>query len=250
MRRILAGLLMVALAAHARADELTVSAAASLTDAFTEIAAAYQRDHPGTHVNLNTAASGVLLQQIRSGAPVDVFASADDYTMDEAARMALIVPDQRHVFARNALVLVVPNAATSAPDSLRALASAPIRRIAIGNPQSVPAGRYAKAALEQARLWGPLSGKFIMTQNVQQALDYVARGEVDAGFVYASDASTFKERVRTAARVPLAQPINYPIAPVARSANAPAAAAFIAYVRSPAAQAILARYGFQGADAR
>jgi molybdate transport system substrate-binding protein len=232
----------------ARAGELTVSAAASLVDAFGEIKTAYEREHPGTTVHLNTAASGVLLQQIRSGAPVDVFASADEFTMDEAAKAQLIDPAQRHVFARNTLVVVVPPGAAVPPRSLQDLAGPGVKRIAVGNPQSVPAGRYAKSALDAARLWAPLSPKLINTQNVRQALDYVARGEVDAGFVYGSDASTFKQRVRTAFRVPLSAPINYPIAAVARSANPTQASKFITFVRSSAAQAILRRYGFSGVE--
>lgn len=234
----------------AHAAELTVSAAASLLDAFRDIGTAYEKANPGTQVHLNTAASGVLLQQIRNGAPVDVFASADEFTMDEAARASLIDVSQRHVFARNTLVVVVPINASASPSRLQALAGTDVERIAVGNPQSVPAGRYAKAALEAAGLWQPLSPKLITTQNVRQALDYVARGEVDAGFVYGSDASTFKQRVRTAFPVPLSQPVNYPIAPVARSANASQAAAFVTFVRSADAQEILRRYGFSAADAR
>lgn len=244
------GMALLLTAASAHADELTVSAAASLSDAFREIGTAYEKENPGTQVHLNTAASGVLLQQIRNGAPVDVFASADDFTMDEAARASLIDPARRHVFARNTLVVVVPITATTAPSRLQDLTGSAVQRIAVGNPQSVPAGRYAKAALEAARLWQPLSPKLITTQNVRQALDYVGRGEVDAGFVYGSDASTFKQRVRTVFTVPLSQPVNYPIAPVARSRHAAQAADFVAYVRSPGAQAILRRYGFSAPDAR
>ncbi len=244
------GLALLLTAGTAQAAELTVSAAASLLDAFREIGTVYEKANPGTKVHLNTAASGVLLQQIRSGAPVDVFASADEFTMDEAARASLIDPAQRHVFARNTLVVVVPTSTAAAPSRLQDLSQPGVKRIAVGNPQSVPAGRYAKAALEAAELWQPLSPKLITTQNVRQALDYVARGEVDAGFVYGSDASTFKQRVRTAFTVPLSQPVNYPIAPVARSPHAAQAADFVAFVRSPDAQAVLRRYGFSAPDAR
>lgn len=247
MRSIWVGLALALAWNSAKAEELTVSAAASLVDAFGEIATAYERENPGTDVHLNTAASGVLLQQIRQGAPADVFASADDFTMDEAARLKLIDPAQRHVFARNSLVVVVPPATGAAPKQLTDLAAPTVKRIAVGNPESVPAGRYTRTALQAARLWQPLSPKFITTQNVRQALDYVARGEVDAGFVYGSDASALKQRVRVAFTVPVAEPINYPIAPVARSPRTAQARAFIAFVRSPAGQAILVRHGFSGA---
>lgn len=245
------GLVLALTVGSARADELTVSAAASLVDAFGEIATAYQRAHPGTRVHLNTAASGVLLQQISHGAPVDVFASADALSMEQAAQRGLIVPAQRFVFAGNTLVVVVPlRTAAATPRRLQDLAAPAIKRIAMGNPDTVPAGRYARSGLEAARLWQPLADKRITAQNVRQALDYVARGEVDAGFVYGSDAQAVAHRVRTAFVVPLAQPIQYPIAQVARSANAEQARRFIAYVRSPAGQAVLLRHGFAGVGTR
>jgi len=225
------------------AAELTVSAASSLTESFREIAQAYERES-GTRVNLNFAASGVLLQQIRRGAPVDVFASADETTMDQAVQGGLVDAGTRRTFASNTLWVVVPPQAGTSPSSLQALARPPVQRVAIGNPDSVPVGRYARGVLQAAGLWTALQAKMISTQNVRQSLDYVARGEVDAGFVYATDAQAAGTRVVRAFEVPVQGGINYPLALVKQGANTADAQRFIAFVRAPQGQAILRRHGF------
>src|SRR3954447_13811548 len=184
----LAALVVGFVAASAGAAEITVAAAASLTDVFKEIGTAFEAAHPPTKVRLNFAASGALLQQIAHGAPVDVLASADRETMDEAERRRLVRAETRADFAANALVVVVPRDAGKPPAPLAELAAPAIRRVAIGIPASVPVGRYTKAVLEKAQLWSQVEAKMIGAQTVRQALDYVARGEVDAGFVYATDA--------------------------------------------------------------
>lgn len=231
-------------AGPATATKLTVSAASSLSESFRAMARAYQQAHPGTRVDLNFAASGVLLQQIARGAPVDVVAMADLETMALAQRDGLVDPATRHVFASNSLWLVLPADATQPPRSLAALAAAPIQRVAIGNPDSVPAGRYARRALQQAGLWTALQSRMITTQNVRQSLSYVVRGEVDAGFVYASDVQTAGPRVRQAFQVPVAGGIHYPLAVARHSRNPEQARHFIAFVRSQQGQAILRAHGF------
>ncbi|MCO7460546.1 molybdate ABC transporter substrate-binding protein [Stenotrophomonas maltophilia] len=240
-----AGLLLLGLLATvpAWAADLTVSAASSLTESFRELGAAYEKAHPGAKVDFNFAASGVLLQQISRGAPVDVFASADETTMDQAQQQGLLA-GTRQVFAVNALWVVVPPQAKAAPRTLKDLAGAGVQRIALGNPDSVPVGRYAKGALEAAGLWPSVQGKTITTQNVRQSLDYVARGEVDAGFVYATDAQAMPDRVRRAFAVPVAGRIAYPLAVTRASAQPAEAKRFATFVRSTQGQAILARHGF------
>lgn len=228
----------------AQAAELTVSAAASLTNAFKEIAQAYEAQHTGVKVQLNFGASGALLQQIAKGAPVDVFASADQETMDQAQQKGLINTSQRQNFARNALVLIVPSTSSLHFHKLADLNQASIQRIALGNPASVPVGRYGKHALEKAQLWSDLETRIVNAQSVRQALDYVARGEVDAGIVYATDAAIMPDKVRTALNIPLDVAISYPLAPIAASSNASEAARFSSFILSPAAQAILSKYGF------
>ena len=244
LRVLLAAAAGLAAAAAVQAAELTVSAAASLSSAFKDVAQAYERQHPGAKLLLNFGGSGALLRQIANGAPVDVFAPADEDTLDQAERQGLLASGQRRDFARNTLVLVVPRATARPPAPLGALAQPALRKVAIGQPASVPAGRYARRALESAGLWPAVQGKAVYTQNVRQALDYVARGEVDAGFVYATDAAAMKDAVSVAFAVPLQGGVRYPIAPVAASPAKDEAARFIAFVLSPAGQAVLGAHGF------
>ena len=229
---------------QASAADLTVSAAASLTHAFRELAPLYEAQNRGTRVLLNFGASGALLQQIAKGAPADVFASADQETMDQAQGQALIAAAERRNFVSNTLVVVVPADARAMPRTVGELAQPAYARIAIGLPASVPVGRYTKGVLEKAGLWSAVEPKVIGAQNVRQALDYVARGEVDAGFVYATDAAALPGKVKVALTVPTEVPVLYPIAPVAGSAHAAEARRFVAFVVSPPAQAVLARHGF------
>ena len=228
------------------ADDLIVSAAASLTNAFSEIAKTYEAQHVGTHVVLNFAASDVLLRQIEQGAPADVFASADEVTMDRAASDGRIDAATRRDFATNSLVLVAPIGGV-APAALGDLKQVSYKHIAIGNPDSVPAGRYAKQVLVDAGLWDALQPKLVDAQNVRQALDYVARGEAEAGFVYATDAATQAQKVHVALSVPTATPVRYPVAVVAGSAQERAARSFVEFLFSAQSQSQLARYGFSPA---
>lgn len=232
------------------AETITVSAAASLTDAFKEIAQTYASQHPDDTVQLNFASSGTLLQQIANGAPVDVFASADEHTMDKAEAANLVAPGSRLTFVKNTLVLIQPASASASASadagiaSLAALRAANIERIAVGNPNSVPVGRYTKLALEAAGEWNALQGKIVQTQNVRQALDYVARGEVNAGFVYGSDAALMKNKVKIVYTVAMEKPVTYPIALIRQGSKKVAASRFLELVVSPTGQNILARYGF------
>ena len=227
------------------AADLTVSAAASLGNAFKELALGFEAQHPGHRVLLNFGASDALLAQISKGAPVDVFASADQETMDRAEAQKALVPGTRHNFVGNRLVLVTPAVGTSVVRTLADLPLPAVQRVALGKPEGVPAGRYAKGALEAAKLWAAVAPKAVYASSVRQALDYVARGEVDAGFVYATDAAAQPDKVRVLSVVPTEMPIRYPIAAVAGGGNVNMARQFIDFVRSSAGQAVLARHGFQ-----
>ncbi|MBC7699921.1 molybdate ABC transporter substrate-binding protein [Aquabacterium sp.] len=245
--RFVALTLMAVFSVAAHAQEITVSAAASLQNAMRDIGAAYQGAHPGSKVNFNFAASGPLLAQIAQGAPVDVFASADVETMDKAQAQGLIKVDTRVNFAANELVLVSP---LSRPASLKALGDLKrpaMAHIAVGNPATVPAGRYAQAVLEQAGLWAVLMPKFVFAENVRQALNYVSRAEAEAGFVYRTDALIDKDKVRIDLTVPTSRPVLYPLALVAASKNTVAAADFVKFVTGSSGQAVLAKYGFKSA---
>ena len=244
IRRALPALALALAAAPAMATDLTVSAAASLTNAFKDIATAFEAANPETRVQLNVGASGALLQQMAKGAPVDVFASADQETMQQAEQQQLVRPGAKADFAGNALVVVVPHDAAAPPKTLGDLAGPAVKKVAIGLPASVPVGRYTRAVLEKANLWAPIEARLVGAQTVRQALDYVARGEVDAGFVYATDASILPGKVKIAFVVPTETPVVYPIAALAAAPNPAAARKFVAFVLSPAGQAVLAKHGF------
>ena len=237
--------LTLCLSAPALAGDLTVSAAASLTDAFNEIKTAFAKDHPGVTVTFNFAASGALLSQMAQGAPVDIFASADQKTMDQAAEKNLIDTASRVNFAQNALVLATPADNPSKINDLTTLGTPAVKRIAIGNPDSVPVGRYTKAALTKAGLWDALAPKCIMAESVRQVLDYLSRGEVDAGFVYGTDAKQGGDKVKVIAEVPVETPVTYPIAVLAGAKDKKDAGAFVDFVAGPKGQAILAKFGFK-----
>lgn len=226
------------------AGEVTVSAAASLTDAFKEISKNYEAKYPDGKVLLNFGASGSLLQQIDKGAPVDVFASADQETMDQAQQKGLIQYGTRVDFVKNNLVVITPADSKLKLGKLADLKQDQVKRIALGNPASVPVGRYSKAAMEKHLVWDSVQNKIIHTQNVRQSLDYVARGEVDAGFVYGTDAKVMSNKVKVSFIVPLDVAITYPIAQINQSKNSVEAKRFIAYVLSKDGQKVLAKYGF------
>ncbi|MDM0026640.1 molybdate ABC transporter substrate-binding protein [Variovorax saccharolyticus] len=226
------------------AQELVVSAAASLTNAFQAVGKSFEQARPGAKLTFNFAASGPLLAQIQQGAPVDVFASADQETMNRAASANLIVQSSRADFAANTLVLILPSASTQKPNQLSDLTGGGFQRISTGSPATVPVGRYTMEAIDKAGLTAALQSRWIYGESVRQVLNYVARGEVDAGFVYRTDALIEPEKTRIALTVPTTTPVTYPIALVAASKNAALANEFIAYVRSAPGQEILQRHGF------
>jgi len=224
--------------------DLTVSAAASLTQGFQDIGAQFERQNPGTKLKFNFGASGALMQQIANGAPVDVFASADTDTMDKAVAKGVVAAADVKVFTTNKLVVIVPLQSKITLQQLADLKKPDIKRIAMGTPASVPAGHYAQGSLEKAGLWNEVKDKVINTTNVRQALDYVSRDEVDAGFVYASDAQLMHDKIKVAMQVTTLTPIQYPIAPVVGGANKNLSVKFIQFLQSPLAQATLKKYGF------
>jgi molybdate transport system substrate-binding protein len=237
-------LLALQFGVSAMAADLIVSAAASLTNAFTDIGHEFERAHPETKVLFNFGGSGQLLQQIAKGAPVDVFASADQETMDKAESEGLVEAGTRADFVRNALVVVVPIDSKLSVASLNDLTKSEFHHVAVGNPDSVPVGRYSKSALQASGVWDALQGKIVNTQNVRQSLDYVARGEVEAAFVYRTDAAILPDKVRIVLEVPTVRPVLYPLAILKGRSAKSEAKEFVAFVRSDVAQKILQKYGF------
>ncbi len=244
MRRFLIAGLMIVLPLAAAAQQLTVSAAASLAEAFKEIGQKFEATKSGVTVRYNFAASGVLIQQIAQGAPVDVFASADQETMTRGVDRRLVDPDTRRDFAANVLVLVAPAQGGPELKSLADLSRPEVKRIALGKVATVPVGRYTKQSLEAANLWAPLQPKFVQADSVRQVLDYVARGEVEAGFVYRTDAAIMANKVKVALTAGGHTPVTYPVAVVSESRQKALAKEFAEYLRSPPAQDVLARFGF------
>lgn len=228
----------------AAAQQITVSAAASLTDAFKELGAKFEAARPGATVRFNFAASGALLQQVSQGAPVDVFASADQETLNRAADRKLIDADTRRNFATNSLVLIEPARGGAGLKALQDLRGPAVKKIAIGKVATVPVGRYTRQALEAASLWVPLEPRFVQADNVRQVLDYVSRGEVEAGFVYRTDAAIFGDRVRIVLTPTGNAPVSYPVAVVSDSRQKVLARDFVAFLLTDAAQQTLARFGF------
>jgi molybdate transport system substrate-binding protein len=226
-------------------QEIVVSAAISLKDAFEEIGALYE-EQSGVRVLLNLGGSGILQKQIETGAPADLFASAGEKQMDALQRAGLIIEATRRNFARNRLVLVIPSASTLRLHSFPDLVRPEVSRLAIGNPKTVPAGQYAEQVLKNLGIWGRLENRLVPGENVRQVLDYVSRGEVSAGIVYASDALISSGRTSVAATAPedLHAPILYPIAVVGETKSQRQARAFIDFVLSDPGQSIMKKFGF------
>ena len=231
LRRCAALLCAASFALCAQAADLTVSAAASLTNVFKELGPAFEAQNRGATVIFNFGASDGLMTQIAKGAPVDVFASADEQLMDRAEAQKLVIPGSRRNFVSNSLVMIVPVDSALGLKALVDLRRPEVKRVAIGNPASVPVGRYAKTALQAVDLWTVVESKAVTAQTPRQALDYVARGEVEAGLVYSTDAAVMKDKVKIAANVAIATPILYPIAVVNQSPNGAVARRFIEFLR-------------------
>jgi len=221
---------------------LTVFAAASTTDALQEIAAAYEKAH-AIHIRFNFASSGTLARQLEAGAGVDLFISADAKWMDYAAKHQLIAPESRRNLLGNRLVLIAPadNTFTVRMDRSFDLARVLDGRLAIGDPESVPAGRYAKQAL--AALHWDNGVQLLPCADVRAALAAVERGEAAAGIVYTSDA-VMSHNIKVIGAFPESDhaPIRYPAA-LGKQA-APEAAALLDYLSGPEARQIFVKYGF------
>ncbi|MCD4821756.1 MAG: molybdate ABC transporter substrate-binding protein [Methanococcoides sp.] len=230
-------------------SEVTVSAAASLTESFTEIERKFEESHPDVDIILNLAGSGTLRMQIDAGAPIDVFASASQKHMDLLGSEDMIYADTRHDFAENSLVMIVPRSSENTIRSLEDLEDVSITKIAIGDPEIAPVGRYTKGALEAASLWDDVSGKLIYAESVKQVLVYVESGEVDAGFVYMTDAmASDMDKIDVVAQIPVSASISYPIAVVSSSDELEASREFIDYVISDEGKDIFVKYGFTVMD--
>ena len=225
------------------AAEITVFAAASLTDSLREIAANYAQT-TGDTVRFNFAASNTLAQQIQAGAPADIFFSADKAKMDALTTAGLIASDTRKDLLGNTLVIITP---LDGPAISRAkdLTNPTIKHLSLGDPRAVPAGVYAKAYLEKAGLWAALQAKVVPAESVRTALAVVESGNAQAGIVYKTDAAISK-KVKVALEIPAADTpqIIYPAAVVKDSRHAAAARKFLGYLAERTATECFRKFGF------
>ncbi|MGO0060376.1 molybdate ABC transporter substrate-binding protein [Brevibacillus fluminis] len=225
--------------------EIMVSAAASLTDALTELKTTFEAQHPGITITYNFGSSGKLAQQIEQGAPSDVFLSASAKDMNGLEEKQLISKETRQDFAKNELVLITGTSGAVAIDSFEKLTDPSVKHIAVGEPNTVPAGRYAKEVLDTLKIGDKVKDRLVFGNDVRQVLTYVASGNAEAGIVYASDARVSKQvKVLAAAKADWHKPIVYPGAVVAGSAHADAAKTYLAYLTSDKGKEILQKYGF------
>ena len=239
--------LLVFLFGAERADgsEIMVSAALSLKAPFEEMGRSFDAK-TGTKVIFNFGASGILQRQIEGGAPADIFASASTKEMDSLESGGFLIIGTRSNFAGNSIVLIVPSQSRLRIRSFEDLRKKEIRRIAIGNPASVPAGKYAEEVLKTSGLWETLKDRIVLCENVRQVMDYTARNEVDAGIVFRTDASDSKDvEIISEAPEQSHKPVRYVIAAIKGSGHDRLAKEFISMILSGEGRKILKKYGFR-----
>jgi molybdate transport system substrate-binding protein len=236
------GLLGLSPCSHAA--EVTVFAAASLTDSLKEIAAAHEKIS-GDKIIFNFAASSTLARQIQAGAPADIFFSADEAKMDTLEKQGLLLNGTRTTRLSNSLVIVVAAKDGAAIASAKDLASDKVKRLALAETKTVPAGIYAREYLQRQNLWSALEGRVVPTENVRAALAAVEAGNADAGIVYQTDAAISKN-VKVAFQVPLQDSpnISYPVAVVKDAKQPDAARKFLHYLGSDDATKVFEKFGF------
>ncbi|MEG3906773.1 molybdate ABC transporter substrate-binding protein [Microcoleus sp. w2-18bC1] len=223
---------------------LTLSAAISLSPALQELKTVYQQINPNVTITYNFGASGALAQQIQQGAPVDVFFSAATKQMNDLQQSNLLINDTRRNLLTNRLILITPKNGVALSD-FKQLIDARIKKIAIGEPKSVPVGQYAQEMLTKLGLWQQLQPKLVLANNVRQVLTFVESGNVDAGIVYGTDATASdKVTVLLTAAENLHSPIVYPLAVIKNSRNPAAAKAFVDFLAGDRAKIVFQKYGF------
>ncbi len=232
---------------QSKSVELTVSAAASIQDAMKEVGKAYQEEHTNKKIIYNFANSGTLTQQIKQGAPVDIFISANEKFMDELDKINLLFPETRKNILKNDIVLIIPKKGNIPNISnFQQLTSSNIKRFSIGEPESVPAGRYARQVLTSLKIYHQLKPKTVFAKDVRQVLAYIESGNVDAGIVYATDAK-ISNQVKVVANAPenTHKSIVYPVAVIKLTRNPEAAKEFVQFLFSNPATDLFKKYGFQ-----
>lgn len=244
MKTLFALFLWVLTFIHASAADITVYAAASLTDVLQELASLYGKQ-ADDKLLFNFNASSVLARQIQEGAPADLFFSADEAKMDVLEKAGLLAPGTREDLLGNTLVIVVPSDSTLRITAAADLTKPEVKKIAVAEPSSVPVGLYTKAYFAQLGLWDKIVTKIVPTENVRASLAAVESGNVEAGTVYRTDALISK-KVKIAYAVPPNEgpKITYPVAVLKESRNFDAAKKLLAFLGGPEARALFEKYGF------
>jgi molybdate transport system substrate-binding protein len=225
-------------------SNLLISAAASLKESLEEVKSLYRQTKPNVNVSYNFGASGALQQQIENGAPADIFISAAKKQMDALQSKGLIIADSRRNLLTNSLVLIVPRN-SSGITGFRQLTDSTVKKIAVGEPRSVPAGQYAEELFNNLGIFQQVKPKLVLGNNVRQVLSFVESGNADAGLVYATDAK-ISQQVKQVAIAPANShsPIVYPVAVLKSSKNGSAAREYVQFLSSNRAGAIFQKYGF------
>lgn len=224
--------------------ELTVLAAASMTDAMQEIGEAYQETHENIEITYQFDSSGTLKTQIEEGAPADIFISAATKQMDELVQGELVAKDSVFPWLENKVVLIVPKDSEDGPDSFEDAAKEEVPMIAIGN-EDVPVGQYTQTIYQNLGLWENIQAKANLASNVRQVLDWVATGNAPCGVVYATDAQ-IEKNVKVVCEAPKGScdPVIYPAGLVSASKEKEEAAEFLEYLKTEEVSKILEAYGF------
>ncbi len=226
--------------------ELTISAAASLQDALEELKTTYEKQHDTIKILYNFGGSGALQQQILQGAPADLFFSAAEDKFDALVEKEMIDQNQGTELLANELVLIVPKNNEKQIKSFEDLQQA--GKIALGTPETVPAGQYGVDTLKNMQLWDSLESKVVYTKDVRQVLTYTETENVDAGMVYKTDALVSdKVDIVATADEAMHAPIIYPVGVLKASKHAQEAEDFYQFLQSDEAMNIFKKYGFKGA---
>jgi molybdate transport system substrate-binding protein len=232
-------------AAPVKNVELTVSAAASLQDALTDIKTSFEKEHPNVKLTYNFGASGALQQQISQGAPVDLFFSAAEDKFQSLVTAGLIEKKNGTDLLGNDLVLIVPKDSNKGIKTFEDLTKAD--KIALGTPESVPAGQYGKETLGKLNIWTSIEGKIVYAKDVRSVLTYVESGNVDAGIVYKTDALTSsKVKIVVTAGENTHEPIIYPVGIIKNSSHPKETALFYDYLQNQNSKKIFEKYGYKG----
>ncbi|CAG7616000.1 molybdate ABC transporter substrate-binding protein [Paenibacillus allorhizosphaerae] len=229
----------------AEAVQLTVSAAASMTDALKDIQKAYESKNPAVKLNFNFGASGALQQQIEQGAPADLFLSAAAKNMKALVDNQLIDANQQKKLLTNELVAVVSADGKASIGKVADLSKSEVKKVAIGIPESVPAGSYAKEALTNEKVWDSLQSKMVQAKDVRQVLQYVETGNAEVGFVYKTDALTSpKLKVAFTVDPKTYTVVEYPVGIVKATKHRKEAEDFYTFLQSKQAIDVFVKFGF------